>query len=131
MSARRKLIGIGSALAVIAAALAVSAGAATPKFASTVHMHGVGPSPGYDHWVGHVHSRKRKCERGRTVTVFYEGSDVGSDTTDRQGHWQIPTAAPGDDPYYASVSRKVVGSGDNKVVCKADRSPSFGFPPPF
>ena len=124
-------------LAVLVASLMVATGSATagggaPKIGSQVHMHGVGPDPTYDHWVGDVHSRKRKCERRRIVTVFYEETpspeSVGSDTTDRQGHWQVPVAVLGkDDPYYAVVSRKVIGRGDNKVVCKADQSPDFRF----
>ena len=110
-------------------ALVAPAAADAPKVKSTVHMHGLGPDPEYDSWVGDVHSRKRKCERGRTVTVVYHEApkpfEVGSDVTDRLGHWRVQMNFPGDDPYHAEVKRRVVGSGDNKVVCKADRSPNF------
>lgn len=121
----------------VAVASAVSlmkpAAADAPKVRSTVHMHAIGPDPEYDHWVGGVHSRKRKCQRGRTVTVYYEETPaperVDSDQTDRFGHWQVLINVLGtDDPYYAVVSRKVVGSGDNRIICKPDRSPDFGLP---
>lgn len=128
---RSRQIGLGVAAIVLGAALAASVGASAPKFSSHVHMHGVDPQ--VENWVGDVHSPMRKCQRGRTVTVIYqeapEPEKVGSDITDRRGHWQIPVAVPGDDPYYAKVAREVIGTGDNKIVCKADRSPGFGFPP--
>ena len=132
---RIRLTGAGTLAAVgavvISAVLIAPVGAAAPKIASTVHMHGVGPDPEYDSWVGDVHSRKRKCERGRTVVVIYEESptpfEVGSDVTDRLGHWRVEYEFSGtDDPYYAVVRKKVIGTGDDRIVCKADRSPDFG-----
>jgi hypothetical protein len=123
--------GIAGLAIVLAAGLPglAGAGGGAPKIAAQLHMHGTGPDPTYDHWVGDVHSRKRKCERRRTVTVYYEGENVGSDVTDRYGHWAIPISVPGHDPYFAVVSRKLVGQGANELICKADRSPRFGFPP--
>jgi hypothetical protein len=54
---------------------------------------------------------------------------AGNDVTDRDGHWAIQPVAIGDDPYYAVVKRKVVGRGDGKLICKADRSPRSAPPP--
>ena len=137
MTARLKQIPatLGTAVAVLlaAVALAAPANAEVKQFASIVHMHGIGPDPDYDSWVGDVHSRKRKCERNRKVVVIYNESPdpfiVGSDLTDRLGHWRVQQNLPGaDDPYNAVVRRKVIGQGDERIVCGADRSPDFSFP---
>ena len=122
---------ITASLAVLAAIVAVApAGADVKHFSSIVHMHGLGPDPEYDSWIGDVHSRKRACERGRTVVVVYNEPPkpfkVGSDVTDRLGHWRVAINLPGkDDPYNAVVRRKVIGHGDDKIVCEPDRSPDF------
>jgi hypothetical protein len=122
-----------AALCFGAGLLAGTAGAEVKQYPSTVHMHAIGPDPDYDHWVGDVHSRKAKCEPRRRVAVIYNETPdpevVGSDRTDRFGHWQVPINVLGvDDPYHAVVRRKVIDRGGDKIVCQADRSPDFGLP---
>jgi hypothetical protein len=79
---------------------------------------------------GDVHSKKNKCEKNRTVILYYqvggEFENVGTDTTDHTGDWSISPNLIGDgDPFYASVEKMKRGKGDKKIVCKADDSPEF------
>jgi hypothetical protein len=130
---KRGLLVIAAGLAAVVG-LAAPAPADAPKVRSTVHIHGLGPDPSYVAWVGDVHSPKRKCERGRTVTAYYYVGGTAQQTdevvTDRFGDFTADAGLVGDEYYYAIVSRKVVGSGDNKIVCKSDRSPNVTLPEP-
>jgi len=120
---------LGLTIALIAGlAIAGPAMGKAKKIESEVEIDGWGPPTTYDKFVGDVHSRKPKCERNRTVTLYYEEpgftKNVGSDVTDETGDWSIEPLVFGDDPYYVTVDRKKVGKGKKKLVCKEDTSPS-------
>jgi hypothetical protein len=104
------------------------AAAKAKKVESVVEIDGWGPPNTYDGFVGDVHSRKPKCERNRLVTLYYEGTEAGTDTTDETGDWEIEVVFIGDDPYFVTVDRKVIKKGGKKLVCKADTSPSAQLP---
>jgi hypothetical protein len=127
---RAAILGLVSVLTLGLAA--TTSHAKAKRVASEVEIDGIGPPTTYDSWVGDVHSSKPKCERNRTVTVYYEEGgepeDQGTDTTDRTGDWVIPILFVGDDPYYAVVDRKVIKKGDKKTICKGDTSPRVPFP---
>jgi hypothetical protein len=126
-----KAAGLIVSMAVLVAGLAIASPALgkAKKVESVVEIDGWGPPTTYDAFVGDVHSRKPKCERNRTITMYYEepGEDeiVGAGVTDETGDWTIqPEFAGLDDPYYVVVDRSKVGKGKKKLVCKEDTSPS-------
>ena len=129
-----KAAGLVVSMAVLITGLAIAGPAMgkAKKVESEVEIDGFGPPTTYDSFVGDVHSRKPKCERNRTVTLYYEEGgtpdNIGTDTTDETGDWEMQVLVPGDDPYYVTVDRKKVGKGDKKIVCKGDTSPSVGLP---
>jgi hypothetical protein len=131
-----KRAGILGLAIVLTLGLAVSASQAAKakKVASEVEVDGYYPPPDYEFaFVGDVFARQNKCERNRTVTLYYDESgkaeNVGVDVTDRTGDWTIaPNLIGSDDPFYAVVDRKVVRKGDKKIVCKADTSPRVFVP---
>jgi hypothetical protein len=125
---------LGLAIVLIAGlAIASPATGKAKRITSEVEIDGLGPPTTYNSFVGDVHSRKSKCERNRTVTLYYEEAgqteQLGSDTTDETGDWVLPIVVIGDDPYYVVVDRKKVGKGDKKLICKADTSPRAAPPP--
>lgn len=85
---------------------------------------------------GDVHSKKSKCEKGRTVTLTYVGPNppsdpvIGTDTTDATGDWAVDTSGPvlpGVGPYVVEVGRKKFGGGQKKLICKRATSPEHTF----
>jgi hypothetical protein len=120
-------------LLVSALAFGIAVGAAqadkAKKVGSQVEIEWYDFSGGFSVF-GDVHSKKNKCERNRTVTLYHEddGGDVdvvGTDTTDRTGDWEIPGEADYNAPFTASVEKRKVRAGDNKLVCKSADSPEF------
>jgi hypothetical protein len=84
-------------------------------------------------FLGDVHAKKNKCERNREVTLRNTDPDPGADalhgpvTTDHTGDWEIDVDFEDLNlgPYIAEVSRKKVGQGDKRIVCKAAESEPF------
>jgi hypothetical protein len=79
---------------------------------------------------GDVHSRRSKCEKGRDVTVVYNGPFpgphfVGTAKTDQTGDWELTRSISGlsEGDYAVEVDRKTIKKGDKKLVCKATTSP--------
>jgi hypothetical protein len=109
-------------------AVGTSQAAKTKKLVSNIEIEGLAPNTAFT-FIGDVHSRKNKCERNRTVTLYYnvggEFEDVGTTTTDRTGDWEISPNLVGDTAFYAAVEKRKIGAGDRKLVCKAADSPQF------
>ena len=135
---RMRRIAIGCAVALLAVGLLATQGLAAKgkKMKSEVQLEGVKflNSPPREIYLGDVHAKKNKCERNRHVTVYYDTDDgpgesfvpVGDDTTDRTGDFEVVLELIGDeDPYYAAVDKRQIGSGKKKLVCKADESPEI------
>jgi hypothetical protein len=125
---RRALILVPVALLTVAVAAAPSQAAKAKKLASKVEIEALEPNADFN-FIGDVHSRKNKCERNRTVILYYSvGGDfenVGTTTTDRTGDWELSPNLFGDDAFYAAVEKRKIGVGDKKLVCKAADSPQF------
>jgi hypothetical protein len=135
---RMRRIAIGSVVALLAVGLLATPGwtAKGKKVKSEVELEGYreADSPPREIYIGDVHAKKNKCERDRHVTVYYDTEagpgenfvPVGTDTTDRTGDFEVVLELIGDDdPYYATVDKRRIGSGDKKLVCKADESPEI------
>jgi hypothetical protein len=82
---------------------------------------------------GDVHSKKSKCEKGRNVTLVYNGPNgtpgtvIGTDKTDRKGDWEYVAEEGQPLPegnYAAEVKRKRLHSGGREIVCKGTTSPN-------
>jgi hypothetical protein len=106
------------------AALAVVAVAHTVRYDSLVSIsfqrghHGES-----DTFKGKVVSLKDRCERNRTVAVKrrVDGPDpvLGTDTTNKDGEWELQMASTPAGTYYARARRKVLRrSADHLHVCK-------------
>lgn len=86
---------------------------------------GEGPTLQGD-FIGHLKSPKDKCLRGRTVKLILRNGNTGessladTDKTGRSGHWHLDGDLFMIDRAKMKVTRKVVGSGDNKRVCEPD-----------
>ena len=123
-----------SALSVVAAALVLpnigSVAAHTFRSASNVTIALDG-----DTFRGSVHSDRAACERGRSVVVrewVKDGPDqntrpdtrfIGSDRTDRQGNWALPTdPQPDRGRYFARARGRTTGGYGHAHRCGGDRS---------
>ena len=122
-------------------AAAVGYGAQTKKVATQVEVEGwyFDDDDNDMVMVGDVHSRQRKCEKARRVTVLRydgpfqpppaegEGDEVDTVTTDRTGDWKLTIETNGGDtPNYvgATVTRKTVTTrSGQRLTCKADKAP--------
>src|SRR4051812_27915102 len=103
---------------VLIAALVVAAigggfaAASTKKFPTKVTINFSG-SPYGDSFFGKVKSQKKKCKKGRKVTVFRQkpGTDAkfGSDKSNNKGKYNVDpgkNAASGN--YYSKAKKKVI-----------------------
>jgi hypothetical protein len=124
-----KRAGILGLAIVLTLGLAVSAShaAKAKKVKTEAEIEGLRTFPGNQSEIfGDVHSKKSKCEKGRRVTLRGPVDSFGGTvTTDSTGDWvyDIGPSAPPVGNYFVEVARKRVGSGDNKLVCKATTSP--------
>jgi hypothetical protein len=116
----------------------VAAANITDTAKSTVKATSGGPNGAE----GKVNSPEPSCEKGRTVTLFYEtpagapgyrgtpgAQRIGSDKTNKDGEWAINEALIAGD-YYVKVNEKVVeGTGKRHPAtrCKPDRSIKYRF----
>ena len=84
-------------------------------------------------YFGDVHALKSKCERRRHVTVYYDNDpgpgddivEVGEDTTDRTGDFEVSVELIGESAYHAIVDKRKVGKAEKRLVCKKATSPPF------
>jgi hypothetical protein len=83
-------------------------------------------------FIGDVHSKKNKCERGREVTIRNadpppgEDETVGTVRTDGTGDFElIVTSGLSPGPFFADVARKRITKGAGKIVCKKTTSDPF------
>jgi hypothetical protein len=125
---RAILIGLAAALT-LSLGVGTAQAAKAKKLSTQIEIEGLAPNAEFT-FIGDVHSRKNKCERNRTVTLFYSAGggkfeDVGTDITDHTGDWEISPNLVGENRFYATVDKKKIGQGDKKVVCKAAQSPEF------
>ena len=120
MSRSLVTLAVGLATAALAGA-AISAYAAKPVIHSTLTLEHEQTQTGHI-FSGRVESRRRKCERNRTVGLYAtSGSQlVGKPVkTTRRGRWQVQL--PGDflaGSFYAKAKRKKT----RRFRCGADRS---------
>jgi hypothetical protein len=83
---------------------------------------------------GDVHSKKPKCEKRRDVTLVHLGPppapepEVGTDTTDATGDWEITPSTVYAGNYLVEVDRKKTGKDDKRLICKPTTSPEFFLP---
>ena len=86
-------------------------------------------------WSGEVIANKPRCERGRTVELFYVGTggpdSYGATQTDSDGVWVIdPEPFPQEGDYEVQASKKkFTKKSGKKIVCKPDISPREFFSP--
>jgi hypothetical protein len=82
---------------------------------------------------GNAYSKKPKCVRDRSVTVFRtEGGAhdlAGTATTDETGDWQLSPDVVGSGDYEVEVAKKKIKKHGKRLVCKADVS-TYVLPPP-
>jgi hypothetical protein len=82
-------------------------------------------------FVGHLESPKEKCVRGRTIKLFLRNGNNGktkladTDHTGKRGGWTVEGDLFTIDRAQIKATRKVIGSGDNRRVCKADKLTRF------
>jgi hypothetical protein len=83
------------------------------------------------HWVGHLRSPRHACIRGRTVKLFLRNGNndevtlADKDRTGRRGHWTLDGNLFTIDRAQIKVTRKRIGSGDNRRICKPDTFTQF------
>jgi hypothetical protein len=128
-----KRAGTLSLAIVLTLGLAVTAShaAKAKRVASEVEVSGWHFLAGDATFVGDVHSKKSKCEKGRAITVYAyddptdDPTEVGTTATDGTGDWELdpPDMGVPNNYHSASVDRKKVRRGDKKLICKADESP--------
>jgi hypothetical protein len=131
---RAGIVAVATALTLAFAAAPTNA-AEKKKVASEVDIDGWDYQPPlYEiNIIGNVYSKRPKCVRNRSVTLFLGGvggEAVGSTTTDSTGDWRtVPEALVAGGEYQAEVAKKRVRKQDKKIVCQADTSPTFILPP--
>jgi hypothetical protein len=88
-------------------------------------------------YVGHVSSKKARCERGRTVEVHRvdvngtgEDEVQGTDKTDASGNWEV---VHGNlvliaDYYAVAEKKKIRKKHGRKLICREGVSPVFDGP---
>lgn len=110
-------------LAFGAVAAASTASSPTKVVLDRLTTTGTGPDQ-EGHFVGHLESPKEKCLRGRTVKLLLRNGNNGdvkladTDTTGKRGHWVLDGNLFTIDRAQMKVTRKVIGSGDNRRICK-------------
>lgn len=83
------------------------------------------------HFVGHLKSPNHKCLRHRTVKLFLRNGNndevklADTDRTGKRGHWVLDGNLFTIDRAQVKVTRKRIGSGDNRRICKADTFTQF------
>lgn len=83
------------------------------------------------HWVGHLKSPRKGCLRGRTVKLFLRNGNndetklADTDRTGRRGHWTLDGNLFTIDRAQIKVTRKSIGSGDNRRICEPDTFTQF------
>jgi len=83
------------------------------------------------HWVGHLKSPRKACLRGRTVKLFLRNGNndkiklADTDRTGRRGHWTLDGNLFTIDRAQIKVTRKAIGSGDNRRICGRDTFTQF------
>jgi hypothetical protein len=83
------------------------------------------------HWVGHLKSPRKGCLRRRTVKLFLRNGNndeiklADTDRTGRRGHWALDGDLFTIDRAQIRVTRKSIGSGDNRRICKPDTFTQF------
>ena len=108
-------------IAVITAGLiaAASSSAHTESYKSTITIKHEDGSSVYK---GRVISSLESCERNRTVKLHTsEGAVIAETTTNENGRWRYEFIGA---RYYATVTRRVIDSGQHHHVCLPDRSPT-------
>jgi hypothetical protein len=83
------------------------------------------------HWAGHLKSPRKGCLRGRTVKLFLRNGNndkvklADTDQTGRNGHWALEGNLFTIDRAQVKVTRKRIGSGGNRRICKPDTFTKF------
>jgi hypothetical protein len=83
------------------------------------------------HWLGHLKSPRTGCLRGRTVKLLLRNGNNGNvtladtDRTGRRGRWILDGNLFTIDRAQIKVTRKSIGSGDNRRICEPDTFTQF------
>jgi hypothetical protein len=83
------------------------------------------------HWVGHLKSPRKGCLRGRTVKLLLRNGNndktklADTDHTGRRGRWTLDGDLFTIDRAQIKVTRKSIGSGDNRRICTRDTFTQF------
>jgi hypothetical protein len=134
MKLSRVAIYVTAAILVVAAVGAGVATAHKKKIKSTVTIQWSDNDDPYDAtgetFSGDVGSKKKKCRKGRQVTVKEQGGvSVGTDKTNKQGHYRIVVGNADSGAYFAKVKKKVIKKNQkHKHVCKKARSDTISVP---
>ncbi|MBK5116437.1 MAG: hypothetical protein JJE23_05905 [Thermoleophilia bacterium] len=125
-------LSLGKRAAVGMVTLAAVGGAAeiavAKQFKTSVKLTSVAPEGAK----GKVTSSNPKCERGRKVTLFFEGpSDdmkIGTDKTNKKGKFSVEESLFAGS-YYVKVAKKTLGKprglgASGRTVCKGKKSKS-------
>jgi hypothetical protein len=128
---RAGILGLAVAL-MLGMAITASHAANTKKIATEAEVEGIRfPTDTEIEFFGDVHSLKSKCEKGRDVTLVYNGPNkadhfVGTDTTDETGDWEVRHGESGlaAGNYAVEVAKKTFKKHGRKFVCKATTSPN-------
>ena len=119
----RRLIGVAGLSAVLAVGSLAPAGAHSFTADSAVSL-----GYGADTFRGDLDSGRDACERSRSVTVFKITQDgdvrrVGTDRTNREGNWTVPTdPQPDHGRYFARARGRSTGGYGHRHRCAGDRS---------
>jgi hypothetical protein len=127
----------GLLVCVVLASLSFSAVAAARTASSPTRVvldrlttTGEGPEQ-EGHFAGHLESPNEKCLRGRTLKLFLRNGNNGdvkladTDTTGKRGHWVLDGNLFTIDRAQVKVTRKRIGSGDHRRICKPDSVSRF------
>ncbi len=82
-------------------------------------------------FAGKVKSPNSGCKDQRKVKLHVVEQDndvVGTDKTDRHGHWKIHFQGEGTAHYFASVAKRKQGAAGTIYVCKHDISQPIAAP---
>ena len=94
-----------------------------------IHTDLSGPKP--DFFFGEVAARKKGCEKGRKVVLYFPkprdpNERLGSDRTNNRGKYRIPLVARR--AFVEAKEKKITKNDGDKVVCKTGRSRTFHAP---
>lgn len=116
--------------AIGALAVARTASSPTKVVVDEFTQTGEGPTL-HGHWVGHLRSPRKRCLRGRTVKLFLRNGNndkttlADTDRTGRRGRWTLDGDLFTIDRAQIKVTRKSIGSGDNRRICQRDTFTQF------